>query len=415
MKNTVCALSLLLALSSVSARAGVQPIGAEFQAGTCADCEKKAPSVAGAKTGEFAVVWEGASRTDPQALLARFFAKTGAPRGAQVQVNKLLPPDQYDAAVAVDTAGNTIVAWSEMVDENSEIFVQRFDKKLKALGAAIRVNVDNPAAAATPLDLFPALAASPDGGFVVAWIQTIPPDPAQQTPPKVMLRRFDKAGKALGGQIPLNTGLSRGTRPDVCVSKTGQAVVAWATVDIYKPFQNNKNGISLRRIAKNGTPAGGELVVAPPKAYDSDAAVACAANGSFVVAWHTEQLPAADWMDIAGQRFTAAGVKSGAAFRINTAVDGDQRNAAISMDEAGNFVVVWESRGAGDAIAGRRFKANGVADGAELVIHAQVTGEQRPTFADVAHVGSAGEFVVVWQAGKYVVTGRRFKVTAAAN
>src|SRR5262245_58152627 len=117
MKNTVCDLSLLLALFSVSARAGVQPVGTEFQAGTCVDCEKKAPSVAGAKTGEFAVVWEGASKTDPQALLARFFAKTGAPRGAQVQVNKLLPPDQYDAAVAVDTAGNTIVAWSEVVDE----------------------------------------------------------------------------------------------------------------------------------------------------------------------------------------------------------------------------------------------------------------------------------------------------------
>jgi hypothetical protein len=411
MKNISCGLSLLLMLSSVSARAGVQPNGAEFQGGSCVACEKKAPAVAGGKAGEFAVVWEGANATDPQAVLARFFAKTGAPRGAQVQVNRLLPPDQYDAAVVIDTAGNTIVAWSEMVDDNSEIFVQRFSPKAKALGTAIRVNVDDPAAPATPLDVFPALAASPDGGFHVAWIQTIPPGPGERIPPKVMLRRFDKAGKALGGQIQLNSGLARGIRPDVCVSKTGQAVVAWATVDNFQPFQSNKKGVSLRRIAKNGAPAGGEFVVTLPKAYDSDASVACAPNGTFVVVWHTEQVPAADWMDIAGQRFTAAGKKSGPPFRINTVVDGDQRNASVSMDASGNFVVVWESRGAGDAIVGRRYKANGTADGAQFVVHAQADGEQRPTGADVAHVGSAGEFVVVWQAGKFEVVGRRYKVT----
>ncbi len=405
MKNIFYLLPLLLTLSSISARAGVQPFGAEFQAASCTDCEKRAPAVAGAKTGELVVAWEGASRTDPQAVLARFFAKTGAPRGAQVQVNKLLPPDQYDAAVAIDTAGNTIVAWSELVDENSEIFVQRFNTKAKALGAAIRVNVDDPAAPATPLDAFPALAASPDGGFVVAWIQTILPRDADGIPPKVMFRRFDKTGKALGGQIQLNTGLARGTRPDVCVSKAGQIVVAWTSVDDFQPFLNNKKGVSLRRIAKNGAPAGGEQIVVPAQAYDSATAVACAPNGTFVVV--------SDWMNIVGQRFTAAGKKSGPAFRISSTVGGFQGKPSISFDASGNFVVVWERRGAGDAIVARRYKTNGAADGAEFVVHSQVTGEQRPTSADVAHAGSAGEFVVIWQAGKYEVVGRRYKITAA--
>jgi hypothetical protein len=35
-----------------------------------------------------------------------------------------------------------------------------------------------------------------------------------------------------------------------------------------------------------------------------------------------------------------------------------------------------------------------------------------PDEADVAHVGSAGEFVVVWQAGQADVVGRRYKVTS---
>lgn len=405
MKNRVCALSFLLALASVSARAGVQPVGAEFQAGSCVDCEKKGPAVAGAKGGEFAVVWEGASRTDPQALLARFYAKTGAPRGVQVQVNKLLPPDQYDAAVAIDNAGNTIVAWSQVADENSEIFVQRFNTKAKALGAAIRVNVDDPTAPATPLDVFPALAASPDGGFVVTWIQTISPDDAERIPPKVMLRRFDKTGKALGAQIQLNTRLARGTRPDVCISKAGQIVVAWTSVDDFQPFLDNKKGVSIRRVAKNGAPAGGEQIVIPAQALDSNTAVACAPNGNFVVL--------SDWSGIVGQRYTAAGKKSGAAFAVNGPVSGFQRNPSASYDAAGNLVVVWERLGSGDAILARRYKTNGAADGAELVVHAKADGEQRPASADVAHVGGAGEFVVVWQAGKYQVAGRRYKITAA--
>lgn len=412
-KNIVCTLPLLLALASVSAQAGIQPSGAEFHAGSCTDCEKQGPAVAGAKTGEFAVVWEGSSRTDLQAVLARFYTKAGAPRGAQVQVNKQVAPDQFDADVAVDTAGNTIVAWSELVDENSEIFVQRFNPKAKAIGAAVRVNVDDPAASAPPLDLFPAVAASPDGGFVVSWIQSISVSSGGQAPPKVMLRRFDKTSKALGNQIQLNTRLARGSQPDVCVNKNGQIVVAWATVDHLEPFRSNQRGVSLRRVAKNGTPAGGEQILIPAQSSDSDAAVACAPNGTFVVAFHTEQAPAVDWMDIIGQRFTAAGKKSGPAFVINSTVEGDQRNASASFDTAGNLVVVWESRGTENTIVGRRYKTNGTADGAEFVVHTEGAGEQRPTHADVAHAGSAGDFVVVWQAGRLDVVGRRYKATAA--
>src|SRR5215217_6235280 len=158
MKKATYVLSFLLTLSSMAAQAGIQPSGPEFHAGSCVDCDKRIPSVAGAKTGEFVVVWEGAGRTDPQAVLARFYSKTGTPRGVQVQVNKQLPPDQYDANVTVDTAGNAIVVWSEVVGDNSEIFFQRFNSKAKAVGAAVQVSVDNPAAPATSLDVFPSVA-----------------------------------------------------------------------------------------------------------------------------------------------------------------------------------------------------------------------------------------------------------------
>lgn len=412
MKKTVRILSFLLILPSVAAQAGTQPNGPEFHAASCVDCDKKIPTVAGAKTGEFVVAWEGSSRTDPQAVLARFFTKAGAPRGVQVQVNKLLPPDQYDAAVTVDTAGNSIVVWSQMANGNSEIFFQRFNSKAKAVGPAVKVSVDDPASISTLLDVFPAVAATPDGGFVISWIQTVPPNDPNQIQPVVLFRRFNKNGAPLGSQIQVSTGLVRGIRPDVCVNGAGQAVVVWTNVDGYRPFQNNKKGISMRRIAKTGAPAGPEVVAVQPKAYDSDGAVSCAPNGTFVVVWHTDETPAADRMDVLAQRYTPLGRKTGAIFRVNSLAAGDQRDAAISHDASNNFVVVWESRElAGTRIVGRRFKANGTADGADFIVDTQGDTEPMPDEADVAHVGSAGEFVVVWQAGQEDVVGRRYKVT----
>ncbi len=413
MKKAASVLSLLLSLSSVAAQAGVQATGAELHAGSCAGCDKKIPAVAGAKTGDFVVAWEGSTLTDPQAILARFYTKAGAPRGAQVQVNKLVAPDQYDATVTVDTAGNTIVAWSEVVNDNSEIFVQRYNSKAKAVGTAIKVSVDDPAAPATPLDVFPALAPTPDGGFVVAWVLAVPPSASDRIPPVLMVRSYNKNAAPLTAPVRLNTGLVRGIRPDVCVNKAGQATVVWTNVDGFRPFQNNKKGVSMRRVAKTGAPVGPEVVVVVPKAYDSDAAVSCAPNGAFVVIWHTDEAPAADRMDILGQRYTAAGVKTGAIFRVNSLAAGDQRDAAISHDASGNFVVVWESRETTTTrILGRRFKANGTADGADFIVHTKGLTEPMPDEADVAHVGTAGEFVVVWQAGPEDVIARRYKLTS---
>jgi hypothetical protein len=413
MKKAVCALSFLLTLP-MAAQAGIQPTGAEFHAGTCTDCDKRIPAVAGSKTGDFAVVWEGSGRTDPQAALARFYAKTGTPKGVQIQVSSQVAPDQYDTVVAMDTAGNAVVVWSEVVGDNSEVFFQRFNSKAKAVGTRVQVSVDSPTAPATPLDVFPAVAMTSDGGFVITWIQSVPPSDTDRIPPVVLYRAYNKNGAPLGAPIQISTGLVRGIRPDVCVSNAGQSVVVWTNVDGFRPFQNNKKGISMRRVAKTGAPAGPEVVVVQPKAYDSDGAVSCAPNGTFVVIWHTDETPAVDRMDVLGQRYTAIGRKAGAIFQVNSRTAGDQRDAAISHDASGNFVVVWESRET-DAtrIVGRRFKANGTADGADFIVHTQGETESQPDEADVAHAGSAGEFVVVWQGGPEDVVGRRYKVTSS--
>jgi hypothetical protein len=415
MKKALCLLSLLV-LSSSDARAGVQPVGPEFHASTCANCRKWASAVAGAPTGTFAVVWEGTSSTDSRGILARFYTKNGAPRGQVVQANKDKDPAQYDANVAADAQGNYFVTWSQVGDDrNSDVFVQRFRSTGPALGAAVRVNVDDPAAEVPPSDAMPAIAATPNGGFVVAWIRLILPSATSEgTDPEIWFRRFDKNAAPLGAPIKLNSSLARGQRPSVCASKTGQTVVAWSTVDGHFPFQASKYGVALRRIASSGAPAGAEAVVARPTATSLDTTVSCAADGSHVLVWRSNLAPATDESDVLGLRFNAKGKRVGNVFRINTLLPGEQRAPSVSHDAAGNFVVVWLTReGSTRRVIGRRYRANGAADGAELIIYQPAEDMPLPGDPDVAHVGKAGEFVVVWPVGSDDLVGRRFKITAA--
>lgn len=411
MKKALCLLSLLV-LSSSFAQAGVQPNGPELHASTCADdCHMWAPSVAGATAGTFAVVWEGTSTADPRGIFARFYTKNGAPRGREVLVNKEKEPAQYDASVAVDAQGNYIVAWSQIgSDRNSDVLVQRFRSTGAPLGAALRVNVDDPAA--PPDDALPVVASAPNG-FVVAWTRIAPPTPGTEEPrPEIMVRRFDKNAAPLGAPVRLNTGKARGQKPDVCMSKAGQAVVAWSTVDDYYPFEPSKYGVALRRVKATGAPDGAQVVVAPPTADVVDVAASCASDGSHVIVWRSNLAPSTDGSDLLGLRFTAKGRRTGNVFRINTGTLGEQYMPAASHDAAGNFVVVWVSRDGSDQnIIGRRFRSTGVADGNDFVVYQQEELSLPPTEPDVAHVGAAGEFVAVWQLGSEGVSGRRFKIT----
>ena len=86
-----------------------------------------------------------------------------------------------------------------------------------------------------------------------------------------------------------------------------------------------------------------------------------------------------------------------AEFQVNTYANDNQEHPAIAMDPAGNFVVVWQSKGqdgSGDGVYGRRFDAAGMALDSEFQINNTIGGYQDDP--DVAMDGE-GNFVVVWE------------------
>jgi len=70
--------------------------------------------------------------------------------------------------------------------------------------------------------------------------------------------------------------------------------------------------------------------------------VARSQNGGFVAVWSDSEQDG-DGTAVMGQRFDAAGAAAGTEFQVNTYSTDDQTNAAVAMAPDGRFVVIWES------------------------------------------------------------------------
>src|SRR5438093_1589767 len=128
------------------------------------------------------------------------------------------------------------------------------------------------------------------------------------------------------------------------------------------------------------------------------AAVAVDDAGDFVIVWASQGQDGAGY-GVYAQRFNAAGVAAGAEFRVNATTAGDQFQPSVAMDQDGDFVVSWSSPGqdgsTGLGVIARRFNSAGVAQGGELVVNSQnIDFDQQ--YSRVA-MDAGGGFVVTWQ------------------
>jgi large repetitive protein len=405
---------LATAVLCLAAPVGAAPTkaGAPFKVNSCTTCQYSLPALAGTPAGRFLAVWEGSSTNDPRGVLGRLFDATAKPQGSDLQLNgALVTPEQYEPWVAADPKGEYVTVWSSYEsDDDGDIVVQRFRADGKPNGTPIAVNVDNPANPVPTDDFSPVVAKAADGGFVVVWLSLLPPSGSSPgAPPDVWARRFNAAGAPLGPQVKLSNGLVSGDRPDVCIDGLGRSVVSWTSVDHFGPFEANLRGVTVRRLNPKGGVLGAPIVVAPPLASDAASAVACAPGNLFVVVWHTDLAANGEGFDILGRRYTAAAKPRGAVFRVNSVIANDQRLPAVSVAPNGQLVAVWTSKVDREVqVVGRSFGANGAALGPDFVVDPELGDRSRPSEPEIAHLGTAGNFVVLWREGVAGLFAQRY-------
>jgi hypothetical protein len=144
--------------------------------------------------------------------------------------------------------------------------------------------------------------------------------------------------------------------------------------------------------------SGAEFQVNTHTTYDQkDAAIAMDAAGNFVVVW-SSYLQDGSSNGVFAQRFDPNCSPAGEEFQINATSFGNQTGPAVAMDAAAGLVVVWHGPGSiedvNEDVVAQRFDPNGLPAGDEFVVNSYAGDKQ---LYPSAALNNDGTFVIVWE------------------
>jgi hypothetical protein len=230
------------------------------------------------------------------------------------------------------------------------------------------------------------MAAGPAGSFVAVWSSGVDDGRGGG----IFGRFFGATGAALGSEFRINADAMGGSQATVAGDSNGTFTAVWSDAS----QDGSLMGVFARRFDVFGVP----LDPAPSRVntyttgHQKDPSVALDVWDRFVIVWDSAGQDGSE-EGIFGQRYDAGGQPLGQEFAVNTYTTGRQSHPSVATNEAGGFVVVWES---GPGIRARRYDSSGAGQGPEFPVSSDVfppgTSHEHPSVA-----GEPGEnFVVVW-------------------
>jgi len=187
--------------------------------------QQRLPAVALASNGDFVVTWE--DDKDDNGLFqiyARGFHADGTQKFAAMTVNSVSAGQQLAPTVAMDSAGNFVIAWEDDSSSadgsgNYDIHARGFDANGGELFGDLMVN-----AAPGGQQLAPAIALRPDGAFVVVWED----DSDGNGKFQIYARGFTSGGAQAFPEMTVNSeSVGQQLTPAVAVHAAGVFVIAW--------------------------------------------------------------------------------------------------------------------------------------------------------------------------------------------
>ena len=188
-------------------------IGPEFLVNYVVAGDQRDAQVARDAAGNIIVVWESDGEDgDETGIYAQRFNRDGVPVGGAFQVNTFTNGNQSDPVVAMDVAGNVVIAWVDQgrpslidggagtVTDERGIYIRRFNSTGAALGMEVLADRDgtvfpigSPNIPQIPRR--PAIAINGNGEFVLTWDRFLTDTGAEVG---VFARRFNNNGVASG-------------------------------------------------------------------------------------------------------------------------------------------------------------------------------------------------------------------------
>jgi len=339
------------------------PLAAAFQVNTSALGNQSNPSIAGNLAGQFIVVWQGDNSSAPgHEVFGQLFDVDGNPVGGEFQINQTILDDQSHPVAAMAEDGSFVVVWQSPDVEGFGIWGRRYAADGTPLGNEFQVNQE------TARDqVAPAIAMNAAGQFVVAWVSDHPAasDPLNDPEKSVFVQWFDADGSFNGPEVIAHVyAKDAQEHPGVGIDAAGNFVVTWQSINQEPGTQTGKSwGVFARRFAADKSPLTPEefLVnetIGGPQRYSN---VGVDAAGNFSIAWqsNSHDQEGSSW-DVYLRQYDAAGTALRGEELVNNWDTGPQINPIIARAATGNFGVFWSGQGFNHAegIHGRLYDVN---------------------------------------------------------
>ena len=362
-------------------------IGDEFPVNTETTGDQERPVVAVADSERSIVAWQSVGQDgDGDGIYAQILHVDGTPDGAEFLVNTTTADNQGDPAVAVDSAGNFVVVWTDdALDGGGKgVFACMFGADGAPLTGEIAVNSHITGDQSTPI-----VTMDSSGGFAAVWT-----DAGQDGDgADIYARRFTAAGLPATAEFAVNaTTVGNQQHPAVAVDAPGTITITWDSIG----QDGDGYGVYGRQFNSSGSPIGGEFLVNTETAsHQLLPSISANGAGRFAIAWNSYSQDG-DSYGVYAQRYNPGGSIDGGEFRVNTETAGTQASPSIAMDDAGNLAVVWASNGQdgdGLGIYGQLYNSDGSAADGEFAINNYTTGHQT---LPVAAISGAGRLTLAW-------------------
>ena len=228
------------------------PDGTEFQVNTYTTGAQSAPAVAMDDSGRFVVVWQSDGQDGSYyGVYGQKYNADGTPDGGEFAVNTFTELHQWYPSVAMDAAGDFLVAWSSYGQDADGfgVYAQRYSSDGTADGPEFRVNTW------TADDQFgPTVATDDEGNFVVAWTS----GDQDGSGNGIFAQRYQADGTVEGTEFRVNTYTdSTQQRPSAAMNASGDFVITWESFD----RDGEDIGVCGQAFDADGSPRGMEFIL----------------------------------------------------------------------------------------------------------------------------------------------------------
>jgi hypothetical protein len=255
------------------------PTGEEFLVNTTADNWQELSSVIGLSGGGFVAVWQSFGQDGAfYGIFGQRYDAAGTKAGGEFQVNTQTADWQQQPSVTALASGGFVVAWTSGSQDGSSygIFGQRYGADGSTAGSEFQVNTYTTGSQWTPVT-----AGLAGGGYVVVWAS----DGQDGSGYGIFGQRFNASGAKVGAEFRANaTTANSQSAPGVAATADGGFVVAWES----SGQDGSGLGIFGQRYGAPGTKVGGEFLI-NTETTDNQQGVTVTGlpDGGFVAAWES--------------------------------------------------------------------------------------------------------------------------------